>query len=54
MSDSPNEPQKLRDLAAKARRMANSAVDPLTRLSLTDFADELEQQAEALEPSNDR
>lgn len=41
--------QKLREQAAKARRLADGVSDPQTKNALTSFADEAEAQADAVE-----
>jgi hypothetical protein len=43
-------PDGLREMAARARRLARSVLDELTAHNLTEFAQELEARARALEP----
>jgi hypothetical protein len=44
-------PTGLREMAARARRLASASLDRLTISKLTEFAQELEARAAALEPA---
>ena len=44
-------PAGLREMAARARRLASVSLDQLTVSKLTEFAQELEARAAALEPA---
>lgn len=56
MSDNQADIERLQDLAEKARRMGRTAVDPLTRRMLIEYAEECEHQAARLanDAANDR